>query len=485
MKPLRVLASSVSLLTTLVLLGILFIMVNYIASRRYARVDLTSTRIATLSQTTIQLLSHLTTPVTAIVFYQPQTQDGQPNPLYPLITDLLKEYERYTNKLTIERVDPYQDPARAEQLVKELAIDRPNLVIFRSGTRHKYLSDTDLAEYNYSTMTNQGEPRVKAFKGEAAFTSAILGITQADSPLVWFISGHGEKSIEQSDSYGLSNLKKNLEQQTMQVKEVTLLERSAIPPDVKLVVIAGPTRRLTETELGVLQAYLEHGGRLLALIDPLTDTGLDGVLTRWGVELGMDIVVDPKQQLPFGSAANLFVTTYTQHPIVQKMKTLMTLFPLARSVRPAQSLPKDLTVTPLALTSDAGWGETKTSVETFQFNAGEDLKGPVSIAVAAERTPSTPPDGQRPARTRLVAIGDSEFVINAQLGNIGNRDFLLGAVYWLMEQEQRIGIGPKPLESLQLNLTGRQLKRVFWFSFLTMPLVCGVLGVGVWWLRRT
>jgi len=145
-------------------------------------------------------------------------------------------------------------------------------------------------------------------------------------------------------------------------------------------------------------------------------------------------------------------------------------------------------VSPLALTSEAGWGETRTSVERFQFNEGEDLKGPVSIAVASERKPPAPSAGEAPgsppSRTRLVVIGDSDFIVNAQLGNVGNRDFLLGAVYWLIEQEQRIGIGPKPIQSIKLNLTGSQLRGILWFSLLAMPLVCGVSGVGMWWLRR-
>jgi len=170
------------------------------------------------------------------------------------------------------------------------------------------------------------------------------------------------------------------------------------------------------------------------------------------------------------------VTTYTEHPIVRKMKTLVTLFPLARSVRPASPAPEGFTVNGLALTTSAGWGETTTSSETFQFNEGQDLKGPVPIAAASERN--------APARTRLVVIGDSDFAINAQLGNVGNQDFLLGAVHWLIEQEQLIGIGPKALDAIRLHLTGGQLTGVFWFSFLALPMGCALLGVGMWFLRR-
>ena len=475
MKQWPKLLSSVNLLTTLMLLGALFIMVNFIASRRYARLDLSRQKITALSEKTRQTLRALKAPLSVIVFYQPSHR------LYELVNDTLEEYARACPQIRIERVDPQQDVARARQLIKTFEIDVSspealNLVIFQHGGHHKYLSDTSLAEYDYDSMGLGTEPRVKAFKGEDAFTSAIISVTQETSPLVWCVTGHGEKALESTEPEGWSDAKKTLEQQNMTLKTVTLLERTEIPAEVKLLIIPGPTRRLTDSELALLQTYVDRGGRVLALIDPLDNTGLDGLLERWGIRLGLDIVVDPAHQLPFVSAANLFVTTYTQHPIVQKMKTLMTLFPLARSVSPVKPAPEGLQVTPLALTSEAGWGETKTSDERFQFNPGEDVKGPVSIAVACERP--------APRRARLVVIGDSDFAVNAQLANVGNRDLLLGAVYWLIEQEQLIGIGPKPLESLKLHLTSQQLSGVSWFSFLALPMTFGVLGAGVWLLRR-
>ena len=484
-----------NLAATLVLLGALFILVNFVASRRYARMDFTRAKLSVLSEKTVRVLKGLPTPVRVIVFYQPQEPNQRPDPLYPLIVNLLKEYERYSTQLKIEYVEPYRDRARAEQLAKQFDIDRINLVVFQAGTRHKYLSDTDLADYDLNAMRLGGQPQLEAFKGEDAFTSAIVNVTQASSPLVWCTTGHGEKVADSPEPLGLSSLKKYLEQQNVTIQPVTLVDRTAVPPDVKLIVIAGPTRRFTDAEATLLQTYLDHGGRLLALIDPLDETGLDDLLQRWGVLLGHDIVVDPARQLPGVRPENLFIVAYTHHPIVQKMKTFMTLFPLARSVRPTQPLPTGLTVTPLAMTSDSGWGETQASGEVFKFDAGVDLKGPVSIAVAVERLPAPPQhvggaQAGRPVSssggtsTRLVVMGDSDFIINTQLANVGNRDLLLGAFYWLIEQEQLIGIGPKPLEAIKLDLTSQELRGISWFSFLLMPLACGMAGVGVWWIRR-
>lgn len=466
----RRLLASLNLAATLLLLGVLFILINWVASRRYVRWDASPAKITTLSEKTLQTLKALSTPVSVVVFYQPGQRLAQ------LVADLLAEYERRAPQLTVEFVDPERDLARAMQLAQELKLEQANLVIVRAGARRKIIEEPELAEYDFSAFSELG-PQIRAFKGEEALTAALLNVTQTTQPLVWLVSGHGEKSAQSREITGLSQLQRALEQQNLRLETVTLLERTEIPKDVQLLLIAGPTRAFAPSELAVLQRWMDHGGRLLALLDPLQPTDLEPWLASWGVQVDPDLVVDPARQLPFVSAANLMVTTYTKHPIVEKMKTLITLFPLARSVRPTQPLPASLTVTPLALTSEAGWGEMQTEQETAQFTEGTDLKGPVPIAVAVERNGAPP--------VRLVVVGDSDFVSDSQLLQVGNRDFLLAAVNWLASQEQLIGIAPKTLEAVRLQLTRRQAAGVFWFSFTALPLACGLLGALMWWLRRT
>ncbi len=464
--------ANVNLGVTVLLLAALLLLVNFIGSRRFVRVDLTKTKITELSSKTNEGLRHLKDPVRIVVFYQPSHR------LYDLVENLLKEYEAQSKQLKIEYVDPEQDLARARQLVQEFEIkDQINLVVFESSGRHKYLSDAELAEYDYTSMAaGGGAPSLKAFKGEDAFTSAILNVTQSTQPLVWFITGHGEKDVEPGNPQSIAELKKSLERENMTVESVTLLDKKEIPASVAAVLIAGPTRRYTEQELLLLESYLQRGGRLVALIDPLTNPGLDGLLEAWGVEPGMDIVVDPSRQLPFVSAANLFVTTYTQHPIVEQMERLMTLYPLARSVKPIDSR-RGAKSTALALTSPEGWGETHVKTQPFQFNEGEDTKGPVPVAVASER-PGSP-------ATRLVVIGDSDFVSEGQLTNVGNQDLALGVFQWLVGQEQLIGIGPKPIESIKLTLNATQMRGILWFSLAVVPGLFAALGIAMWWRRRT
>ena len=473
----RRLLASLNLALVLALLGVMFILVNFIGSRRYGRWDLSRQKITALSDRTRQALAELHAPVSVIVFYRPGHR------LHELLKDQLLEYRRAQPTLVVEHIDPEQDAARAQQLVREFGLgpDEVNIIIVAAGARHQQIAEAELAEYDYGAMELGGEPRVSAFKGEEAITGAILSVTQGTAPTLWCTAGHGEKALEDDEPRGLVGFRRALERQGITVKPITLAQQSEVPPDVSLVVIAGPTRRFTEPELLVLEAYLERGGKLLALLDPLTQTGLDGLLERWGITLGLDLVVDPSRRIPFVSAGNLLVTSYTQHPVVNKMQTLITLFPLARSVRPAEPPRPGVSVTPLAMTTADGWGESRPESDAVEFNEGQDLAGPVPVAAAAERRPAGEGGG---APTRLIVVGDSEFLVNAQLANGGNEDFALGAVYWLTQQEQLIGIGPKRIESGKLHLTRGQLTALFQFGFLGLPGLFALLGIGMWWLRR-
>lgn len=479
---------SLNTAATVTLIGVLFIMVIWVSGRRYMRWDLSRQQLSTLSEQTRQVLDGLQEPLRLTLFFEPGHR------LLPLVKDLAQEYERLSPRVSVVEVDPQQDVARAQQLVQELAIDAPNVVIVQSGARHKHLSEADLAEFDYAAMTVEAEPRVKAFKGEAAVTSAILSVTQTAQPLVWCTIGHGEKSIDSTEPMGLADLKRHLEQQNMRVEAVSLLERQAVDPDVDLIIVAGPTHRLVDQELALLDAFLARGGGVLVLLDPLTDSGLEPWLARAGITADDDIVVDPALLLPNVSPGNLLVMTYSEHPIVRKMKTLMTLFPLARSMRPSDPPVEAVTVKPLALTSPKAWGEMSPRNEEFKFDPAADIKGPLAVAAAAERATEAveaaegSPEALQHRGTvrpgRVVAIGDSDFVVNAQLANIGNRDFLQGAVQWLAAQEQLIGIGPKTLESLKLSLTAAQLSRLRLLLLLGFPGLLIATGMGVWWNRR-
>ena len=123
-----------------------------------------------------------------------------------------------------------------------------------------------------------------------------------------------------------------------------------------------------------------------------------------------------------------------------------------------------------------------------------DKPGPVSIGaavsapVAAGAEPSVEKkdeSGSEPKpETRVVAIGDSDFVSNVALAIQGNRDLFLNAVNWLAQQENLIAIRPREPEDRRITITADQEQVVFWLAVVFIPGVLLMTGVYTWWRRR-
>jgi hypothetical protein len=171
---------------------------------------------------------------------------------------------------------------------------------------------------------------------------------------------------------------------------------------------------------------------------------------------------------------------YADHPITSRLMHRRTLWSDVREVR-AVTKP-GIAARELVQTTDKGWGETDLGVfhatAELSYDPKTDVKGPISIGVASERTDGTGKGA------RLVVWGSSQIAGNRQtLGY--DRDLLLSSVAWLLKAEPKIAIGPRTPEHLRLSLDDGQLRRIFWVCVVLLPLFALLLGGGVFWVRRS
>ena len=467
--------AAVSLLLAVVLVG----MVNYLSYRHYARWDWSRAKYYGLSDKTLSLLGSLTNPVQFVVFFNADQE------VYEDVDNLLKEYEYASPMIHVERVDPDRDLARTEELMRRFKVEEPNVTVVESGGRSMYVTAKDIMQYDYSMLPMGQSPEKVAFKGEQAFSSAIQNVTQAKRPVVYFLQGHGERDVESFNrSAGYSTIAEELRRDNLDVRKLLLGEQQDVPADADALVIAGPTKRLAETELAIISRYLDQKGRLMVLVDPMTKTGLEGLLGDWGVLLADDVVVDATRTL---TGRELFITKYDPHPITAPLKDITAVLYLPRSVEPA-ALPEEGGGTAdkphamaLASCTDLGWAETDLEENPMNYDADRDRPGPVSVAVAVEKGP-VPGINVQIKPTRLVVFGDSDFVANGALTG-GNADFFMSALNWLLEREELMAIAPKPVEQNRLIISGDELKGLFWIIVMVMPVIVAGLG-GIVWLKR-
>ncbi len=474
-----------------VLALVLTAMVNWLAARHYVASDWTSSKVYSVSDKTRNILADLDEEVRVVVFMTPASA------LYDQVSELLKRYEAISDRIEVEYIDPDKEPLKTRQLAEQFGISIADTVVFAVGDRTKYVTSDQMADYDYGGMQYGQAPSLRSFKGEEQFTSAILSLVAPEVPKVYFVTGHGEPSIEGGGAGEprLATLADALKRENIEAAETTLLGGSA-PEDADVLAIVGPTRSYTEAEIDVLDRFLDAGGRLLVALDPLIEpdstmrpTRLEQFLSGRGIEVGDDLVIDPSRKLPFYDLSAVYLTDFTSHPVTQGLEGIAVLFTVTRSVTPGEGSDG----VRLVETTADGWGESNLA----QLLKGqpvakddEDTPGPVSVAVALAGTGTitdpaeTDEDTAEPPTFRLVVFGDSEFMSDFEISNAGNATLAMNALNWLTAREQALGIAPRSVEQVSLFLTQQQMRTILLVTLLGMPGAAIVLGILVWRRRR-
>lgn len=497
----RRLASGSLLGAGVTLVVILFVIANYFGWKYYARLDWTSDKLYSISDKTRGILSELDRDIEIVVFLSPGEQ------LFGPVMELLAAYDEASNRITVRSIDPERDLLAAQELVDRFQITQLNVLIFDAGDDRRVVDTADLAEYDYSGMQYGEGAKMIGFKGEQVFSSTLLELMESRKPSIVFTSGHGEMSLDDMSGRGLSLARDLLGQDNFRMEEWMTLGAEAVPPATDLVVIAGPTSNFIDPEIELLRAHLDGGGRVLTLLDPtlapnggVVETGLEGLLADFGIEVGADIAVDPANPLPFFGPETIFVNIYGNHVITRALDQaqLPVIVPLGRSVRAAATVPPGLAATELILTSVDGWGETDLANLDQVERQESDVPGPVSLAVAIEASVNVLEDGLAdeggslpsiadagdPADLRLLVVGDSDFASNSQMQNVPNATLLANAVNWLVDRETLVGIPAKAPEQVRLSLTRSELTRISWFVLAGLPGLALAIGLGVYLRRR-
>lgn len=473
----RRLAAGANSSLAVVLAALLLLMVNYLSYRHYSRTDWSQNQYYSLSGQTLNLLKNLDKPVRVIVFIPPGSD------VYDDVINLLTEYQYGSSKILVERVDPDRDLARAEELSTRYDVHEAEMIVFECEGRRNYVRNRDL--YESDADGDSAKKPARAFAGERAFTTALQQVLDPRRSVVYFLQGHGERDPEDADPRrGYSGIVREMSRDNIEVRKLLLGQEKDIPEDADMLVIAAPTRPLHAAELERVERYLEHNGRALILLDALQDGGLVGLLRRWSVQVAHDLVVDGSRTL---TGRELFLTEYAKHPVTEGLQGITSIFHLPRSVEPIVphegngNADRPHAVT-LAASSESGWAETDLEQSPLQFDPGTDRPGPVGVAVASEKGPVPGLDVDiQPSR--LVVFGDSDFVSNGGLSG-GDADFFMGAVNWLLDRNDRLGIRPRIPAQAQLVIDAPRLRTLFVVVVFIIPLAPALLGLIVWSRRR-
>lgn len=305
--------------------------------------DMTPEAKFTLSEECLYLLGE-TDPnngkVSAIEKLKKRTDGVKINILFPLEKDVAQSTDPYvyntaeelrakfSDYVTTEYVDALSRPKRFEKYLSSTTetIDL-NSIIIECGTQFRI--KTFKSFYTY----NNGEPY--AYNAEKSFSSAILAVTSAQTPLACYTTNHEETFLTTTGFQNktvVNPLLIAVENAGFNVQPIDL-SKEEIPDECRLLITFNPkhdfqseggTRLDKSDELKKLDAFLEDRNSFMVFLDPGVGELpiLEGFLEEWGLVVRRDKITGEAVTLrdPANSVLNnqnALIGEYTQNDLME------------------------------------------------------------------------------------------------------------------------------------------------------------------------
>ena len=517
------------------------VVVNLLSTRVFGRLDLTESKVYTLSPASKDVVRTLPDYLTIKAYISKDLPPELAN-VSRYVRDLLDEYRAASRgKLRFEAVDPGTDKKAEDEAtackVNKLQIQVMHSQKFEVGSYYLGLC------FQYSGQ-NEAIPQIAQAEGmEYQVSSLIKRMTQKKRKVA-FTNGHGELDLTQ----GFQALKQAVGQEY----EATSVNPSqaAITDDVDALVVGGPKQAFDDKGRREIDKFLMRGKGAIFLVDGMAmstprgaempgmlkvgqpnDTGLTEILSVYGFKIGSDFVLD-RQNAPgpidlggrrMLANAPVFVGVETTEPNDAKDLSLLggvkaLVFPFASSVELVGPLkdgkPAQGKLWTLASSSPTSWKESgffffapNTKIEEKKdkgpFGLAYAYQGPLKSAfppaapaantgMSAPADPSLPPsESLKPVR--LLVVGDSDFASDeyVQLSRYlplyqNGAQLLFNAISWTLEDEALTPVRAKTMTARPIQIESEQkVALAKWGNIFGLPVIFCAFGILRWRVRRS
>lgn len=491
----------------ILLFFVLIVSINFISLRHNVSWDITKEKVNTLSDPTLNLLNNLDADVKVTVFYSSEARSKKIE-----TRGVLRRYEERSPHFKVEYVDAYVHRMRAHD---ELG-------------KRRFSGLTAFVEWSDRKV------EVSSPITEESLTSALIQVTRGEVKKVYFLTGHGERSIGDGGVEGVKSLAQALEKVSLRVGELNLFDKKVVPIDADVLVMAGPKSPYILSEMEVIEKFLKRGGGIMIAVDPNQKHKLSGWLGKFGVEFKDNLVVSPFLVLTGrGQTATAGRIYDPNHKITRKFDlNTLTIFDWTSELKtlknshfevkeliktdgnalsvilhpdgkePTVKTPEQRTIAISVKGKyrhlDLDKGSENTPVPSNANNSTGSSRPPVSGKSVSKQSVSEQPvpSASEPLASgntessqltsgdefRLVVFGDSDFISEKDIIHYANMDLALNSLAYLAGEEDVLGITPNTWSDTLDKMAPYQMRGVILGGF-SIPVMM-LIFAGIFFHRR-
>lgn len=479
-------AYSVGLTVLVIAVVIVFNLVVGQIPEAYRNLDVSSTKIYDISDTTTELLDSLDNEVDMKVLAVKDDTDER-------ITTFLSRYASLSDKINVEWIDPVLHPSA----LTDYDTTENTIVISCEDTgKTTTVSFNDILVMDQYSYYYYGTTSYTEFDGEGQLTGAVNYVTNEADHTIYQTTGHGESTL----STTITDL---MEKNGYTLSEVNLLMSTSIPEDCDLLLMYAPTTDLSEDEAQMLRDYLAGGGKVMILFGDTSSADLPslaGVLSEYGIEAADGYIADPTRCYQ-GNYYYIFPELSVSGDLADNISSEMVLLTNAHGMNLTDPERDTISTTSFMASSDQAYAvteetqqqgsytlgavatETIESTDEEESDSGDDAE--TDTADEEDTSDSDESDSEEATESRLTVISAGSLIdqsITDTFPQLENTQIFMNAVTANFEGVQNLSI-----EAKSLGTEYNTMQHTGLLSFLVIfgiPAVILIGGFVVWFRRR-
>lgn len=465
-KALKTGAYSVGMIVAAVAVTVVLNMVVGQLPGSWTSLDLTGSKLYSLTDQTKEYLKNMGQDVTIYVLVNEDNEDT-------VLGQTLDRYEELSEHIHVQYVDPIQNPRFHTQYTSGNISANSLIVVSDKRSRvidagDIYVTSYDYDGYNYSSS-------VTGYDGEGQITSALDYVLSDDIPVVYMTEGHGEQSLSATFKGGLD--KENVEYET-----INLMDYESVPDKAACLVINAPASDLSEDDRDKVTAYLDRGGKVILILGyrEVPTPNLDALLAYMDLRIADGLVVEEDQnnyyQIPFYILPTVAAGSYT----TGIYGNYYVFAPYSQGILvPEAQEDGNIRYTDFLKTSSSAYAMRDFENATEYSRQEGDAQGPFSLGVEAVKTL------EQGEATMVVYSSDQMFTDSASLMVGGaNQMLFTNTVSRFVDHETSVSVPAKNYEVSTLLLSQKDALLLGLVTVILLPFGSLVTGFVIWFGRR-